>query len=121
MLGGAISLVAGIVIGVVILNLARSRGAAADANPGLPAWLTLGLGLVALGSFALATWLSGTSGEPAVLWWLSMLCALAAVVAGVGLVIRRDRRWPVWLGLAAGLIPAVLWLAFTVGEIMYSG
>ena len=51
----------------------------------------------------------------------SIACAAAAVIIGVGAVLRRDRRWPTWVGLAAGVIPAVFWIAFVVGNLLGLG
>lgn len=51
----------------------------------------------------------------------SIACAAAAIMIGSGAVLRHDRRCPTWVGLAAGVLPAVFWVAFAIGNILGLG
>lgn len=110
----AVSLLIGILLGVAILSFARRGGAAG--------WLTLAFGLVALAALVLGTRMTSGPGNAGLPWLnLSIALALAAVVAGIGMLRRGERGWPTWGGLIAGLIPAVFWVWFTFGSLLGSG
>jgi hypothetical protein len=52
---------------------------------------------------------------------LSVVFTVATVILGGVSLARRDRGWPTWAGLIAGLIPAVFWLIFAAGYIFGGG
>lgn len=116
-----ISLLIGLLLGVAVLALGRRAAAAGQPASGTttPAWLTLGFGLVALVAFAGGTGFGSGPGNSA-LGWLNLSIALgfAAVVAGIGLLRRGVRGWPIWAGLLAGLIPAIFWIWFALGNLL---
>ncbi len=106
---------AGIVLAVSRSRVPRSTGG--SAQPSALGWLTLASGSTAAAAFAVGVF---TDAEPGG-YLASIACAAAAVIIGVGAVLRGDRRWPTWVGLAAGVIPAVFWIAFAVGNILGLG
>lgn len=91
------------------------------------AWTAMGLGLIALLMVlagligpALASVLGpGARVVRAFPAALSITFAFAAVVAAVGAIVKHDRRWPTWAALALGGTPAVFWIAFAVGELLF--
>ncbi len=113
-----IALVLGIVLGSFLLLVTRRRksaeGEPASRSAAL-AWVVLALGAAAVAVFALGFTPLGTRG---ILLSVSIALAFAAVASGLGGVIRGDRRWPIWLGLAIALVPAVFWVVFAVGEVV---
>ena len=120
-----IALVSGVLLAIVILTMSR-RGkpdvGELDQRPSTPGWWTLALGLIAATAFALTVWWpisSNTVGRGLNL--ISMAFGFAAVLVGVGNLLRRDRHWPTWVGLLAGLIPAAFWIAFAVANLLSSG
>ena len=120
-----IEFILGIVIGAVILVVARRRaagGGGPDLKPTSLTWWTLGLGLSAAVVFALGTWSVGSTDRlGSRLLSVSITLSFAAVVVGVGTLLKHDRRWPTWVGLIAGLIPALAWIAFAGGHILGLG
>ena len=109
-----ISFLFGIALAIVILAITR-RGkpltdeAAQGATP--LGWWTLAFGLTAAMAFALSIWWpirSNLGGRG--LNAISIAFAFAAVVDGIGNLMRQDFRWPTWVGILAGLVPAVFWL-----------
>ena len=120
------SLVIGILLAVILLVLLRRRGPAAGeaaAQPTPMRWIIFACGLVALLTLA-AAW--AWPRVPAAEWLLGVSVAftVATVILGGFSLARRDRRdrgWPTWAGLIAGLIPAVFWLIFAAGYIFGGG
>jgi hypothetical protein len=120
-----VSFVFGVLLATIVLAVVRHRepevvGAAQKSTT--LGWCTLAFGLIAVTAFAVAAWLtprSNNSGLGPNL--ISITFAFAAVVVGVGSLIRHDRHWPTWVGLVAGLTPAVFWIAFTAGNILGFG
>jgi len=107
----AVSLLIGILLGVVVLSLAR-RGRAAG-------WLTLAFGVIALAALYLGTRLVSGSGNSGLPWFnISIALSFAAIIVGVGALRSGERHWPIWGGLAAGLVPALFWVWFTVGSLV---
>jgi hypothetical protein len=111
---------AAFVLGVVIAGilLALIRPAAIDAGaaprPTAIGWLTLTFGLAATVAFAI-----GALGRERLgVFLISIACAFAAVVLGLGALARRERLWPTWVGLVAGAFPAVGWMVFAVGSVL---
>jgi hypothetical protein len=108
MIGGT---VVGIILGVLIVRFVP--------QPVL-GWVVLGLGVLALlfiipGLLAIVMPRDATF-SPA----LTIPLGVACVVAGIGAVRKHYRTWQVWLGLALGSVPVLFWLAFVVGELLYS-
>ena len=120
------SFVIGILLAVILLVLLRRRGPAAGeaaAQPTPMRWIIFACGLVALLTLA-AAW--AWPRVPAAEWLLGVSVAftVATVILGGFSLARRDRRdrgWPTWAGLIAGLIPAVFWLIFAAGYIFGGG
>ena len=120
------SFVIGILLAVILLVLLRRRGPAAGeaaAQPTPMRWGIFACGLVALLTLA-AAW--AWPRVPAAEWLLGVSVAftVATVILGGFSLARRDRRdrgWPTWAGLIAGLIPAVFWLIFAAGYIFGGG
>lgn len=113
-----IAFLVGVAVAGAVLAVCRTReprSARASAQPSALGWLTLASGSTAAAAFAVGvfTELGG--------YLASIACATTAVIIGVGAVLRGDRRWPTWVGLAAGVIPAVFWIAFAVGNIFGLG
>jgi hypothetical protein len=123
-----VSFISGILLASIILAVVRRRepeGIGATRKPTALGWCTLAFGLTAVTAFVVAALLqprgnnSGNSGLGLNL--ISITFAFAAVVVGVGSLLRRDRLWPTWAGLVAGLAPAVFWIAFAAGNILGFG
>lgn len=113
-----ISFFIGILLATVILVITR-RGrpvvGESASRPTALAWWTLAFGLTAAIAFALTTWwtiISNVVGRGLNL--ISITFAFAAVIIGIGNLVRHDRHWPTWIGIIAGLIPALFWTAFAV-------
>jgi hypothetical protein len=122
----SVALLTGVAIGAVILLLTRSpqpvaapaaTGTGAAASPTTLGWLTLALG--AVGAVALAV--AAAMSDATLLYLASILASFAAVVTGIGALVRHQRAWPTWVGLVAAGIPAVLWIVFAVGSIANPG
>jgi len=117
------SFVIGILLAVILLVLLRHRGPAAGeaaAQPTPMRWGIFACSLLALLTLVVAwAW----PRVPAAEWLLGVSVAftVATVILGGVSLARRDRRdrgWPTWAGLIAGLIPAVFWLIFAAGYIL---
>ena len=120
-----ISFVFGILLASIILAVTRRRqpevGEPAQ-KPTALGWWTLAFGLIAVTAFALAAWMSpGPNFVETGLWNISIAFAFAAMVVGAGALKRRDRYWPTWAGLVAGLAPAIFWILFLAGNILGLG
>ena len=120
-----VSFIFGIQLAAIVLAVARRRKpdeGEPTQKPTALGWWTLALGLIAVSAFALAAWLTpGSNFEGAALWNISIAFAFAAVVVGAGTLKRRDRHWPTWAGLVAGLAPAIFWILFAAGNILGLG
>jgi hypothetical protein len=113
-----ISSVFGIALAAVLLMITRRGRPVADGpatRPTALAWWTLAFGLMSATAFALTTWWTITNNVVGRgLNLISITFAFAAVVTGIGNLARHDRHWPTWIGMIAGLIPALFWTAFAV-------
>ena len=120
-----VSFVFGILLATIVLVIVRRQEpevAGVAPKPTTLGWCTLAFGLTAITAFAVPAWLTprgNNSGSGLNL--VSITFAFAAVVIGVGTLMRRDRHWPTWVGLVAGLTPAVFWIAFAAGNILGFG
>lgn len=111
-----IAFLGGVAVASVMLVVFRTREphpAGASAKPSALGWLTLASGIAAAAAFGVGAFTDAELGG----YLASIACATAAVIIGSGAVLRHDRRWPTWVGLAAGVVPAVFWIAFAVGNI----
>jgi hypothetical protein len=122
-----VSFAFGILLAVIVLAVTRRRvpeGGGQAPKPTTLGWCTLVFGLAAVTAFALALWGPPTGNIPGValgLPTLSIALAAATVVVGVGAFMRRVRHWPTWVGLFAGLVPALFWITFAAGYILGFG
>jgi 4-amino-4-deoxy-L-arabinose transferase-like glycosyltransferase len=113
-----VSFVVGILIAALVLNVTR-QAPEADEPPKKPttlAWWTLALGLAEILMLALGMLAPGNIGR-----WLGPIAyafAAAAVVVGITTLRRKDRHWPTWVGLIAGLAPALFLLVFAAAYIL---
>jgi hypothetical protein len=108
----------GILLGWVLL-VATGRKKDAQAMPAVkPAWLSLAMGSAAAAVFAVA--MIGPVRNP-FLMFTAIGLPTAAVVLGGGRLARGDRRWQIWLGFIFGLLPALFWVAFAIGEVVMPG
>jgi hypothetical protein len=118
----SVSFVIGILLAVIVLAVAGRRAAEAGGpapKPTTLGWCTLAFGLIAVAALALGAWLSprpNNSGMGPFL--ISIAFGFAAVLVGIGTLVKRDRHWPTWVGLVAGLVPAISWIIFAAGYII---
>jgi hypothetical protein len=109
------------VVGIVVGSIALFAVGRAVTSAGGPSEKPTALGWCALG-LGLAALLAGVLmmvGMPAVSdARISIALMAAAMVVSVGAAIRRDRHWPTWVGLTAGAIPALFWVLFVGGELV---
>jgi hypothetical protein len=120
-----IAFVSGILLAIFILAISRRKEVEGVGSAGKPTrlgWCTLVFGLLAVTALGVATQLSPQPNNSGLPFFLtSITFAFAAVVAGAGSLVRRDRAWPTWVGFVAGLIPAIFWIVFALGNIFASG
>lgn len=91
------------------------------------AWVALGLGATSflmVASGLAAPYLGEALGRTAVTVLampaaLSIVFAIASLVAAVGAFARHDRHWPTWVGIVVGGLPVLFWVAFVVAEIAF--
>lgn len=118
----SVSFVFGILLATIMLVVTRRGkpvGSGPAPKPTVLAWWTLAFGLTAAIAFALTIWWTITSSFVGRgLNAISIAFAFAAVIIGVGTLVRRDRHWPTWIGIIAGLIPALFWAAFAAANIL---
>lgn len=121
----SISVILGILLSVAVLAVVRRRGRAPADAASLSTslgWIALTLGVIAVIALIAGLALSPQSGNAGFVFnLLSMLLGSAAVVIGIGSLRRGDRRWPTWVGLIAGLLPSLFWLAFAAGHVLGPG
>ena len=113
-----ISLAVGLVIGVIVFVIV-GRGVSRQGEP--PTQPTvLGWSALILGAFAFlagALMMTGLSQVASV--QTSLASAGAAMVVSIGALVKRDQRWPTWVGLALGAVPGLFWIVFFVGEFIF--
>lgn len=101
--------VCGVVIGVVLLTLARMSGKPAR-SPYKWSVLTagaVGTSLLTLGAFVVVPFM-----DPVL---LSITLAVAAVTAGTAMLAYGNHGWQLWVGTFLGAIPTALWITLVVG------
>jgi hypothetical protein len=125
-----LSLVLGIVLGVLLLGLTRPKKVSDDAPAAQPRWafaLAMGMGILAALVFG-AAWGTGGNVSGAVAVQIHFPIALpitlpaAAVMLCLGNLVRSRRddnspRWMTWVGLILSGLPALFWVAFVIGEL----
>jgi hypothetical protein len=120
-----VSFVLGILLATIVLAVARRREAEAGVaapKPTALGWCTLVFGLTAVTALVVATWLAPRGDNSGMgLFLISIAFAFAAVVVGIGTLMKRDRHWPTWVGLVAGLAPAIFWIVFAAANILSFG
>ncbi len=108
-------LLIGIVIGVMALRLTRSS----HAQPGVGGVTSLGRLVLTFGTVAAVTLaVAIAASDGTLLYLVSILAGSAAVVMGVGALVRHERLWATWAGLVLGGIPSILWFVFAIGSMM---
>lgn len=115
-----IAFLVGVAVAGVVLAVFRTREprpAGAFSGPTGLGWVTLASGIAAVAAFAVGVFTDAEMG----CYLASIACANAAVIIGIGAILRHDRLWPTWAGLAAGVIPGLFWIAFAVGNILGLG
>lgn len=111
-----VAILVGLVVAGVIVFATRGRATTEATPPDRPtivAWLALGFGGAALVAFGLSA-LALVDVTVA-----SISLAVAAVAIGIADWVRGDRTWATWVGLAAGGVPALFWLIFFIGELVF--
>ena len=112
----SLSVLVGIVMGVVVLVFASRRGVFREdaLHKTLPFdWIVLAAG--ALGLLILVTgMLFNTRWFPIP----SILLAPFGATLSLGALIKKRRRWQVWVGLILGGLPALFWLLFFLGHVI---
>jgi hypothetical protein len=112
----SMSILVGIVLGVLVLVFASRRGLFRADAPPKPTpfdWLVLAVGA--------CTFLILVTGMLFNTRWFplpSIILASASVVMGVGALIKKHRRWQVWVGLVLGGLPMLFWLLFALGYLL---
>jgi len=118
-----------IIVGVIV-TIDRRRPAASGPplRPTLPAWSSLGFGLVSLVALVWPLLLSRTApsgDEGDVTVSNSQLVPLASIsfslvglALGVYALRRGDRHWPTWVGLVASGLTVAFWLFFLIGNLV---
>jgi hypothetical protein len=117
-----VSTVVGLLLGSAILFFAlrsRSEGRAGS----VWVWTPMVLGLVAAAAILVGMFARTQLNESTLLGRLlqapvSIALAFAALVAGVGQLVKGDRRWQLWVAAGIGLLPAAFWLWFFVAELV---
>jgi hypothetical protein len=110
----------GVATGVLAIRFA-GRGlpvgadAGTSAKPSALGWCVLAFGLVP----PLLMFFVGKAGADLLPWiWAA---GLAVLIAGVGAVMKKDRRWPTWAGLVLGVPVALFWALFALGHLVGGG
>ncbi|MGB7962016.1 MAG: hypothetical protein WCF12_03520 [Propionicimonas sp.] len=119
-------LAAGLVVGALILGDSGRRSG--DSEPSnAPGWVSLvcgALGVLAVVTPMVDSWLAedGVDRVGKVAPWLfpaSMTLGAVGLATGIYALVRRDRTWRLWAGLATSGLVMAFWLLFVVGELVY--
>jgi len=113
----SIAFLAGVALALIILAATRPKAAPAEepsSRPKALGWSVLVLGLIGLATFAFGA-LRSTGGP---VYLTSIMCGYAALIAGIGALLRGERHWPTWVGLVASVVPALFWIVFLIGNIV---
>ena len=112
----------GVVAGVLAIvygGRGLSRASGEPAKPTALGWCVFAFGLVSLGitAWGLLVFDSGpeTTVEP-----FPLLCGagVAILIAGIAALVKRDRHWPTWTGLAIGLPAPLAVGVFALGYVV---
>lgn len=116
----SISTLAGVLLAVIVLTIFRRRATpGATSKPSAPGWFALAFGILAAAALFIGLSQRPESGNSQLLPNLvSIALAAAAVVTSIATLLKLDRSWQVWAGLATGLVPAVFWIVFALGYIL---
>lgn len=121
-MAAGLAVLVGIGLGFWVWTVARRSLPPAVPRPDSPT--SLGWWALILGAVGAASLIVGSGWLPwlptgSIAWPLaSIVCVTAAVPVAISALLRGDRRWPAWTGLALGGAPALLWLAFLVGNLV---
>ncbi|TLN26581.1 hypothetical protein FDZ74_01850 [bacterium] len=112
----SVSFVFGILLAIGIVFVIGRR------KPGALGWCTLALGGIAVIALVLATSLDSGGTNVGLPFYLISIAGAAAALPMGGVALKRlARRWPTWVGLALGLIPAIFWIVFALGHVFGPG
>ncbi|MBN1934835.1 MAG: hypothetical protein JW934_09230 [Anaerolineae bacterium] len=115
-----VAFVVGVVSAGIILAITRACEPDSDGSATQPTalgWLTLAFGVIATTAFVFGMFTkTGIGGN-----LVSISSASTTIIVGIGAILRHDRRWPTWVGLVAGVIPGVFWIAFAIGNMLGLG
>lgn len=113
---------------VVTIDRRRPAAAGPPQSPTLPAWSSLGFGLVSLVALVWPLLLSRTApsgNEGDVTVSSSQLLPLASIsfslvgfALGAYALKRQDRHWPTWVGLVTSGLTVAFWLFFLIGNLV---
>lgn len=103
----------GIGIGVVVLLVARSASAKTAG-----AWVGVVLGLVAAALFAAGFFQREAFDFPGAAI-ITLGGSFAAAIIGIGGLVRKERIWQNWVAAILGGAPALFWIAFAIGEVLF--
>lgn len=111
----ALILALGVAAGVLAVVFGGRRFATGSGKPARPTalgWCVLAFGLVP----PLLMLLVGREGSDLLAWiWAA---GLAALIAGAGALVKRDRHWPTWAGLALGVPVSLFWALFALSYVV---
>lgn len=115
-----IAFVVGVVTAGIILAMTRAHTPDSDdptTQPTALGWLTLAFGIIAATAFVFGMFTkTGIGGN-----LVSISSACTTIIVGSRAILRHDRCWPTWVGLVAGVIPGVFWIAFAIGNMLGLG
>jgi hypothetical protein len=117
----AVTFIAGIMLGLVVLALVRRTGpgeAGRGSGPTALGWSGLAFGLIASPAFATFRWIGPSPGFQALGLIVVPITAALAVAVGIGALARSDRHWLTWLAPLPGLILALAWIFFAFANVV---
>lgn len=125
----AAALVLAAVIGWGIISADRKRPAPTGPapHPTMPGWAALVFGLIGLAALAIplvTSWVApyagvGTAWNLPLLPLASIAFGLTGSIVGIYALLRHDRNYPTWVGLAASGLVVGFWMYFLVASLLY--
>lgn len=106
-----LSVISGLLLGAILVLVMRRATPAGGTSHAWTAWLMLVV--AAIGALILAFSFVSSNFSLA-----GIFLPVAALVMSVDALIRKDRRWQVWLGFFLGLLPVLFWAYFLLGELL---